>query len=56
MGKKMVTIIATGDGSCRSVRVFRNHQTEIYAPNEADQPPHDHALVHRDKGEIYKGH
>jgi hypothetical protein len=56
VGKKMVSIMAIEDDSYRSVRVFRNHQTEIYAPKEADQTPHNHALVHRDKREIYKGY
>lgn len=35
--------------------VAGERQTEIYAPKEAEQAPHDHALVDRNKSEIQQG-
>ena len=54
--KQAAARIANSTSQPRLVRVARDHQTEIYAPEESDNAPHDHTPINRNKSEIQQGY
>jgi hypothetical protein len=54
--RRQVRSLVNRKDSYASVRVIRDHQTEVYTPEEADHATHNGAPWDRDKGEIKQRH